>query len=176
MTKTIKRYINLTNGIEAIEGINGSYNFIRIQSTMCEQKNWDRIIQELDYTFLMDLALGNECVVYDYGARKPIPRAMYQGLEFIKYTLNKRWLDKEYVPNVSRSNRERNYNDCSKYFYECYKSLDNRTKKKLDYFMQFLNTDEIKLSYISQATIHDGDKEFYRRILIDKSRNDKEYD
>lgn len=79
-----KRYVNLTNGIEAISQLNLSdYSFIRIQSTICEQKLWDRLIQDLDYDFLMNVALGNKCVVYDYGANKPIPRAIYQGLEFI---------------------------------------------------------------------------------------------
>lgn len=45
-------YINLTNGVEAIPMLkfwNEDYRFIRIQSTICEQKNWDRLIQDLDY-------------------------------------------------------------------------------------------------------------------------------
>lgn len=85
-------YINLTNGIEAIPILSEGYHFIRIQSTQCEQKHWDRVIQELDYDFLINAALGNECVIYDYGARKPNARAMYQGVEFIKYVLHRRWL------------------------------------------------------------------------------------
>lgn len=44
------------------------YRFIRIQSTLCEQKNWDRILQELDYDFLMHAAHGNEIIVYDFRA------------------------------------------------------------------------------------------------------------
>lgn len=48
-----KRYVNLTNGIEAISQLNLSdYSFIRIQSTICEQKLWDRLIQDLDYDSL----------------------------------------------------------------------------------------------------------------------------
>jgi hypothetical protein len=34
----IYNYLNLTNGIEAISQIEGDYRFIRIQSTVCEQK------------------------------------------------------------------------------------------------------------------------------------------
>ena len=63
-------YINLTNGIEAIPRLSGNYKFIRIQSTICEQKLWDKLIQELDYDFLMNLALGNECIVYDFWSKK----------------------------------------------------------------------------------------------------------
>lgn len=61
----IHNYINLTNGVEAIpmlEFWNEDYRFIRIQSTICEQKNWDRLIQDLDYDFLMNLALGHKCI------------------------------------------------------------------------------------------------------------------
>lgn len=85
---------------------NDDYRSIRIQSTICEQKNWDRLIQDLDYDFLMNLALGHKCVVYDFGAKKPIPRAVYQGLEFVKYVLNSRWLDQEYITNVNRSKNQ----------------------------------------------------------------------
>lgn len=161
-----KIYVNLTNGIEAIPTIKYNYSFIRIQSTICEQKNWDRLIQELDYDFLMNLALGNECDVYDYGANKPIPRAMYQGIEFVKYTLYRRWVNKEYQTNVNRSKNKDRINNCNDYFSKCYEKLDDRTKKKLDYFLPYINTDEIKLNYICDSTIHDNDKEFYRNILM----------
>lgn len=67
-------YINLTNGIEVIpmlDYLNEDYRFIRIQSSILERKQWDKFIQDLDYDFLMNLALGNFCYVYDYGANKP---------------------------------------------------------------------------------------------------------
>lgn len=130
-----KRYVNLTNSIEAISQLNLSdYSFIRIQSTICEQKLWDRLIQDLDYDFLMNVALGNKCVVYDYGANKPIPRAIYQGLEFIKYVLHKRWLNQEYQTNVNKSNNKDIRRDCNSYFESCYKNLNDRTKKKVRLF------------------------------------------
>lgn len=161
----IYNYINLTNDIEAIPKINKDYRFIRIQSTVCEQKLWDRLIQELDYDFLMNLALGNECVIYDFGARKSIPRSVYQGVEFIKYVLNRRWLKKDYITNVNRSKNKERKNNCNDYFLKCYFELDNRTKKKLDYFLPYINTDEIKLKCITDYTNHDNDKKFYFDIL-----------
>lgn len=91
-------YINLTNGIEVLPVLTDEFRFIRIQSTACEQKLWDRIIQDLDYDFLLNAAMDNECVIYDYGAKKPIPRAIYQGVEFIKYVLHKHWLNKDRNP------------------------------------------------------------------------------
>ena len=109
----IKHFINLTNGIEAIPLVKDNYSFIRIQSTTCEQKRWDFLIQDLDNNLLMNLALGNKCIVYDFGARKKVSRALYQGVELLKFVLNKRWLDIDIVPNVKGHN-------CHTYFTEIY--------------------------------------------------------
>ena len=165
MIKIICNYINLTNGIEAIPSIGlDNCRFIRIQSTLCEQHLWDRIIQDLDYDFLMNLALGNKCIVYDFGAKKPKSRAMYQGLEFIKYVLSRRWLNKEYITNVSKKNNSKQC--CNKYFDECYKKLESRSKKKIDYFIPYINCDLINLFCVSDSTTHDGDKTFYNNLLV----------
>lgn len=158
-------YINLTNGIESLLKLPTGFRFIRIQSTICEQKKWDRLIQDLDYDFLLNVAIGNECVIYDYGARKPIPRAVYQGVEFIKYALYKRWLNQEYLTDCNRSNGEHIRKDCNSYFESCYKNLEDRTKKKLDFFKPYV-VGEIKIATVTDVTTHDGDREFYRNILL----------
>ena len=158
-------YINLTNGIEALPKLLDGYRFIRIQSTICEQKLWDRIIQDLDYDFLLNVSIGNECMIYDYGARKPISRAVYQGVEFIKYVLHKRWLNKEYLTDCNRSNGEHIRKDCNSYFESCYRNLEDRTKKKLDYFKPYVSG-VIDIKTVTDATIHDGDKNFYRNVLL----------
>ena len=155
-------YLNLTNGIEALEclkpaNLNAS-NLVRIQSTACEQKRWDFILQDLDYSFLMSIALGENVTVIDFSAKKENTRAVYQGLEFIKYVLNKYWLNKEYTPNVKGFN-------CSEYFKSVYDSLDKRTFKKLEYFKKFLKTNEINLKGLCFKTEHDGDYEYYSKLL-----------
>lgn len=159
-----KTYVNLTNGVEALPELIGDVRFIRIQSTHCEQKLWSQLILELDYDFLMNVALGHECVIYDYGARKPIPRALYQGIEFIKYVLHKRWLNQTYQPKISRSASKENYHNCEQYFRTCYFNLSDKAKKKLDFFLTYV-VGEIHIETISAATQHDGDKNFYRDIL-----------
>src|SRR3989304_3594428 len=155
----IKHFINLTNGIEALlynapDGI----GFIRIQSTACEQKRWDFILQDLDNNFLMWLAIGAECVVIDFGANKNVPRAIYQGLEFVRYVLNRRWLGLAIKPIVRGNN-------VSEYFSEQYDKLSDSTLKKLDYFKKFLLCHEIKLSSIASETCHDGQYEYYKEII-----------
>lgn len=153
----MKFYLNLTNGIEYIPNVN-SFNFIRIQSTACEQKRWDFILQELDYNFLMDLALGEEVIVVDYGANKEVPRACYQGLEWVKFALNKCWFGKEEKAVV------RGY-DSTNYFRECYAKLDKRTLKKLEYFKKFLMTNKLHLECQTSSTDKDGSYEYYKEIL-----------
>jgi len=156
----IKHYINLTNGIEAIQIYNlKQYSFIRIQSTACEQKRWDFIIQDLDVNFLMDIALGYCARVYDFSQKREAPRSIWQGLEWIKYVLNRRWLDREILSQCRGC-------DVTEYFNTCYKKLDRKTKTKLDYYKKFLTTDTLLISSITSTTENDGDYDYYKKILV----------
>lgn len=154
-------YINLTNGIEAIEKHNlKDYRFIRIQSTSCEQKRWDYILLTLSDDFLINLALGNKCFVYDFGANKKCPRAIYQGLEFIKLVLYKRWFDRDYDFEICT-----NMNRDKKYYIGKMRNLDRGTKRKVDYFKKFLMTDKLNIETIFSSTDKDNNNEYYFNIL-----------
>lgn len=143
-------FINLTNGIQAIADFGlQDYRFIRIQSTACEQKRWDDILMSLSDDFMMHAALGHDCVVYDYGARKNIPRAVWQGLEWIKFVLSARWHNKEYAPWGRASS-------CRGYFDSQYCGLNRRTKARLDYFRRFVCA-PLLIKSITAPTAHDGD-------------------
>jgi len=155
--KTI-RYINLTNGIELISSFPEGYRFLRIQSTACEQKRWDFIIADLDHDLLMNLAIGNDCVVYDCGHNGE-PRALWQGLEWIKYVLNRIWFGKIIEP-VLRGKKIGHF-----YFDEQYRNLSKPTVSKLQYYKKFLLTNEIYLRGIYDKTEHDGQYDFYREVL-----------
>ena len=152
-------YINLTNGIEAIKEHNLiNYRFIRIQSTHCEQKRWDDILNNISDDFLMNVALGNECIVYDYGANKKISRAVWQGLEWIKFCLYKIWYDSNYKLE-GRSNKSDNY------FHEQFINLDKKTLKRIKYYRKFLSNKEINITSVTNSTSHDNDINFYKNIL-----------
>lgn len=133
----IKHYYNLTNGLYYNE-INEPYSFIRIQSTACEQKRWDFIIQDLDNDFLLNLAVANTCIIYDLSEKSNETRALWQGIEWIKFVLYRRWFDKQYKPIVKGMN-------VSDYFSHCYAKIQKRTKSKVDYFKKFLLCKEIKI-------------------------------
>jgi len=152
-------YLNLTNGLEYLAGEKLSkYKVIRIQSTSCEQKRWDSILAELDYNFLFDLAIGKKCIVVDYSSKKDKPRAIYQGLEWIKYVINRIWFNREIIPYVRGTN-------VTKYFRQCYRAISKSTRKKIKYFRKFLLTDEIKIEVICQRTNNDNNIDFYKSIL-----------
>lgn len=164
-TEKVKIYLNLTNGIEWLEKLGldiENVKFIRIQSCTCERHLWDKLIADLDYNFLLDLALGYEVKVYDTSARKQESRAMYQGLEFVKYVLNRVWFNKM-TEATCRGKK------CDKYFDKAYKSIPDNIMKKVKYLRKFLNTDKINLSSYCIRTEHDGDYEYYRKILIENS-------
>ena len=148
----------VTNGIEALRFLSSDYRFIRIQSTLCERKCWDKLLKDLDYDFLMHLALGTSCVIFDYSPRKKQTRAIYQGLEFIKYVLTRRWLRKTPKAFVKGLN-------VTAYFEQEYDKLSKTTKAKIDYFRKFLQTDELKVEGICAKTTHDGDFSFYYKEL-----------
>lgn len=162
MTKC-KHFINLTNGIEYIPELkNVDYSFIRIQSTACEQKRWNFIIQDMDNNFFMCLALGYKCHIYDCGARKIIPRSFYQGIEFIKFALEKNWFNRSNKVVIKRSNRiER---DCTNYFNEIYKGLSRNTLNKLKYFRKFLQCDNINIVLHCKSTSNDN-SDYYKNII-----------
>lgn len=159
--KKMVNYLNLTNGLEYMSEIKKfgfDFKFVRIQSTYCEQKLFDRLIQDLDYNFLFDIAQGNIIRIYDTSRNKKQSRALYQGVEFIKYVLNRRWLNKDNKAYVKGMN-------VTDYFEVKYNSLSVVTKKKLDYVKKFLNTDKIHIENYCKKSLHDGDWEYYRRLL-----------
>jgi hypothetical protein len=163
MNNKIKIYLNLTNGIEFLSDTDfkEDYNFVRIQSCACERHLWNKILSDLDYNFLMDIALGYTVIVCDASPHKMFSRALYQGVEFIKYALNRIWLDKMTIPYVKGIR-------CDKYFNEEFNKLDKSTLKKIKYLRKFLNTDKIDIICISTTTTHDGDYNYFKKLLVDK--------
>lgn len=151
--KTI-HYINLTNGLLAIDEYNLiDYRFIRIQSTWCEQKRWEDILMTLSDDFLMNLALGNNCIVYDYGARKDVPRAIWQGLKWITIVLRFIWF--EYIPISDCDYLGKGGKALTQYLWSEYFKLSNTCKNRIAYYRKFL-TGQYNLSCIVGPTGLDG--------------------
>ena len=152
----MKVFLNLTNGLLYDGPFDG---FIRIQSCHCEKKNWERVIDTIDNNFLMWLALGHDIRVVDYSANKDVPRALYQGLEFIWYCCCREWgIDN--IPIVNGVN-------VSSYFTEEYNKIDRNKRRKFKYFRKFLNNPK-KPQIISGRTDKDGDYQFFIDLVKNK--------
>lgn len=152
----MKTFLNLTNGLL----FNGSFDgFIRIQSCHCERKCWNKVMLGIDNNFLMWVALGYDVQVVDYSAKKQVPRALYQGLEFVWYAICKSW---KLQPDVS----VRGVN-CAEYFEEEWKKLHDDVKDKLKYFRKFLNNPK-KPTIIAGQTDKDGNYEFFTNLVKEK--------
>jgi hypothetical protein len=156
----MKTFINLTNGIEILKNTDFKFDgFIRIQSTQLEQREYDKVIANLDSNFLMNVALGYRCHVVDYGRRRSDgnPRSLRQGLELILYLLNKRWFNQEIITDENRI--QLNY----------FKTIQiNRcSRRKIDYFKQYVPNwlDKPNITYQYLRTNNDGDKKFYVDII-----------
>ncbi|KAL4447627.1 hypothetical protein ABPG75_004846, partial [Micractinium tetrahymenae] len=130
-------YINLTNGIEAIprlQQLGLPYRFLRLPSTRCEQQQFEQLMNDLDADLLMRLALGQCCLVYDFGSRnkkRGAPRAVWYGLEFIRYALRRLWLGEQGAAYL------RGYS-VAHVFEGHVKGLSDGTKKKLRYYKRYI--------------------------------------
>lgn len=162
-----KIFLNLTNGIEAIPWMAGGFSFIRIQSSQCEAKDWLKVLMGVDNDFLMWVALGYECTVYDFSQRKESPRALFQGLSLVEYVLNRRWYGLE-EKVIIKGNM-----NVTTYFEEVYLNLfrNDQTKEKehlkakLDYFKKYCMSDRVHIKQIGLPTMHDGDNAYYKSIM-----------
>lgn len=128
----IHTFFNISAGILALDK-NRDLNpqFVRIQSTVCEQKEWSRLIMDLDNNFLIKLASGDPCFIVDcksIGKMRKDTRAIWQGLEFIKYCAMRSW-DKAVISPPGP-------NFCN-YFEDSYNKLSRVAKSKLRFYKRF---------------------------------------
>lgn len=169
--KTKKNWINLTNGIEDIENLD-NFSFIRIQSTTLERKDYIKLFLDLDHNFLIHLALGFDCVVYDRGTRKKYSKTISRGIPIIRYVLNRYWYGiQEKCFFVNRNGKE--LSNQTKYVEDIYNFLflfnsnseKEKVKTKLKYYKKFLNADEVYLKGESNSTNNDGNYPLYFNML-----------
>ena len=168
--RSCHHFINLTNGLEALpvlQSVGIQPAFVRIQSTLCEQGHLERLITELDATLLLRLALGQTCLIYDFGSRnkkRAAPRAIWYGLEFIKYALADAWNPDDRRPERRAFLRG---HDARAAFDGHIREFSTSTKRKLKYYAQYMPSEgleEVKLYGVYSSTSHDIDAPFYRSL------------
>ena len=159
-------FFNLTNGIEwlplFIEAQSCNCKYIRLQSTWCEQHRWDDILADLDYTFLLHLRVRGIAYVFDCSQKKSLSRALYQGLAWVRYALNRCWYNNGERAIIKTAHGKMDVTD---YFDKEYKKLSKRTLAKLNYLKKFKGYGKVYIVPHCMRTTHDGDYEFYDEII-----------
>lgn len=168
-------FINLTNGIEALQHLDRQdVSFVRIQSSRCEANDFYGILSDIDHNLLFQLAIGSECVVYDYGSRgtawpgadgeMKVPRAIWWGVEWVRYALRRTWkIEETDAPPPTL----RGYNVKS-LFDEKLNRLPKPLYKKLKYYRKF-HPEGVDLvgAYGTKGTTFDGKDDVYERMVLD---------
>lgn len=184
-----RHFVNLKNGIEAIPTLKRElqivdYDFVRIQSSLLEAGNVERMILELDAALLAQLALGRSCFVWDFGSRDVVkgkgnPRALWYGVEFVRFALRREWfpdgVGETAPPPVLRGKQ------VEKDWTNKLSMLSRGAKRKIRYYKQFIpeGVYDVRLIGVYRPTTHDDDVEFYRSTLFREedvvvSREDEE--
>lgn len=118
-------FANLTNGIICAPQ---NYRFVRIPSTWCEQKRWDRVLYGAGPELLLLAAAGHEIVVHDQSERQRMTRAQWQGLSWLRFACAAAW-----GLNPQRE-FSRNGMDVSSYWEAQYARLGDTDRSWLEYF------------------------------------------
>jgi len=179
-----KYFLNLTNGLEKLEDIEfiipiEQLNFTYIASTTLENKNYLKLLTELDHNLLFNLAIGNTCYFYDYGTNRPFSKTCYQGVPLIVYLLTRFWLgidDESLCYRYDRRGENKIFDvkERYKFIYDYLFTYDsNKDKEYLKtklkkYKHKFLITNRINLIPISKSTINDGNYEYHKNIIKTK--------
>lgn len=158
-------WLNLTNGIEAAELLDTfgiPYKYCRFKSCSFEGKNWGDALDSMSDDMLMQLALGNRQVIIDFGANKPCPRAMRQGIPIVSRMLSIAWglpIDK----NMWLFGRNGVPQRCSDDFAREAMKLTRKQRNRLAYFSKFVtpNLDGVKITCVCAPTEHDGDYDLH---------------
>ena len=164
----ITDFINLTSGIEWI-ATHGTprfpLGFVRIQSTACEQKRWAAVLTDLGPTFLMACASGRAVSVFDAAVPQHSlwgPRAIWQGLPWIKYALNRVWHGFDAAEVGVKTHNVRQYFD------SVFGQLDPKVRKSLEYYTRFCREGlPVQLIGRPMSTDHDGDYAYFVDRLHD---------
>lgn len=166
-------FLNLTNGLDFIEKVDNP-QFMRIRSTTLERSDYRFLLMDLDHNFLMNLAIGNRCNVFDCGTNRAFSKTIYLGIPFIRYALSRRWFGKADTPyRLSRCGKKQF--KIEERFSEIYDHLffhnqdkeKAKLKAKIDYYRKFLKNNCINLEGYSVSTDMDGKYNYWKSKVLE---------
>lgn len=167
-------YVNESNGLQALPllhelGVSPCFCYIR--STHFERKQPNDAIRDIPDDMLASASMGYRILVVDYGARKDKSRAVWQGVPYLKYVLERAWLGKspERVWLYPRSNTNPTKQDATCVFKQWYGDIEDGVLQRL---MKYRGMAKASLCFdtgcriegISAPTSHDNDKAYYAEL------------
>jgi len=154
MKQTIT-YLNLTNGIEALEYFPNA-RWCRIQSSHVESKAFNTMLMQLSDDLLLNLAKGNKVVIIDGGVNQKFPKSMRNGIGYITAVLEWYWFNTP-IDEV--------------FYQKCIKKINENVKRKMKYYKKFLDTDKLFILPLSFETKCDGNYKAYADMLNNNGEN-----
>lgn len=131
--RTINHFRNLSRGLSC-PCPTPKFHIIRIQSTHCEQKHWDRILHDVGAELLFTIASGQVAIVHDMSEHPHESRACWQGLSWIRYACFRTWNGNLNMPQVEKS---RGGFVLNPYWEEQWLKLPRSTVSWVDYFRKY---------------------------------------
>lgn len=142
MYKKVRLYINLTAGLAYYEYYkleNNNVVFCHLQSSHLESKSYNRFFYSLPDDLLLHLALGYNCIIIDCSSNnRGKSKIIRIGIPLIRFVLRKRWFNNLVYENGLDK----------KWLHKVLNNLERHTKRKLDYYRNFIITKDIKLKGI----------------------------
>ncbi|GBF97550.1 hypothetical protein Rsub_10151 [Raphidocelis subcapitata] len=169
-----RHFVNLTDGLEAaptLARLGLPHAYCRVCSTDVEQQNFEALVQGLDANLLMALALGHSCCVWDLGSRnkaKGAPRALWGGLEFVRWCLETMWLPQNGAEpgGVAGPQAHLRGHRVTAEFEAHRRRFSQSTKRRLRYYAKYVppGTRRLQLVGVYKATFNDSNHDHYVRL------------
>ena len=131
--RNINHFRNLSRGL-LCKCPTPRYHIMRLQSSHCEQKHWDRILHDVGAELLYTLANGHVAIVHDVSERNRDTRACWQGLSWIRYACHRAWNPDSVLPPSEVSKHGYPLNA---YWELEWSQISRSTRHWLEYFDQY---------------------------------------
>jgi hypothetical protein len=123
----LTHYANLTRGVKCAPG---NAQLIRIQSTHCENTQWERVLVGIPDDFIARAAVGEVMIIHDYSEKNRETRAMWQGLTLVRIMIEYRWFGEL----RSRFKSKRGGESAIQYLRNVASQQPEHVRRKYDYF------------------------------------------
>ena len=129
--RQVHHFVNLSRGL-LCPCPKPRMHVTRIQSNVCEQKHWGRLIHDVGPELLYAISMGHIAIVHDVSQRLRETRACWQGLSWLRYACWRSW-----NPDLPAPIEKSKSMVLNPYWEQEFQALPRVTRHHLRYFKQF---------------------------------------